>query len=109
MIQPGDYFRFKKNRGGEYRRTVKIRDFTVHTRGLLIRPTKIQQGENNTSLTKYNNDRQVIETLQINKRSLANVMKMFRIRDRDSPIHEDCTRFSTFYKEAKRLGRISYT
>ena len=69
MIQPGDYFRFKKNRGGEYRRTVKIRDFTVHTRGLLIRPNKIQQGENNTSLTKYNNDHQAIETLQINKRS----------------------------------------
>ena len=28
-IQPGDYFRFTKNRGGEYEITLKIRDFTV--------------------------------------------------------------------------------
>ena len=93
MIQPGDYFRFTKNRGGEYGRTLKIRDFTVHTRGLLIRPNKIQQGRNNNSLTKYNNDRNVIETLQINKESLANVIRMLRRHDISSHIHQDCSRF----------------
>jgi len=92
MIQPGDYFRFTKNRGGEYRRTLKIRDFTVHTRGLLIR-NEIQQGRNNNSLIKYNNDCNVIETLQINKESLANVIKMLRRHDYGSQIHKNCTRF----------------
>ena len=93
MIQPGDYFRFKKNRGGEYGRTIKIRDFTVHTRGLLIRPNKILQGGNNSSSTKCKNYRHVLTTLQINKGSLANVIKMFGRHDFDSPIHEDSTRF----------------
>ena len=93
MIQPGDYFRFTKNRGGANRRSLKIRDFTVHTRGLLIRPNKIQQGRNNNSLTKYSNDRNVIETLQINKEGLVNVIKMFGRHDYRSQIHNDYARF----------------
>ena len=101
MIQPGDYFRFTKNRGGEYERTLKIRDFTVHTRGLLTRPNKIMQGGNNYPLTEYNNERNVIEipsfeSLQINKGSLVNVIKMFRMQDYYSPIHKDTTRFEKF-------------
>ena len=56
------------------------------------------QGGNNYPLTEYNNERNVIEipsfeSLQINKGSLVNVIKMFRRQDYYSPIHKDTTRF----------------
>jgi len=83
MIQPGDYFRFKKSGDRYNNRIVKLINFTLHTRALLIRPNKILQGSNNNSLTNYNNQRHGIETLQINKGSLVNVTKMLRRHDHD--------------------------
>ena len=83
MVQPGDYFRFKKTGDRYNNRIVKLVDFTLHTRALLIRRNKILQGSNNNYLTNYNNEGHGIETHQINKGSLVNVTKMLRRHDHD--------------------------
>ena len=89
MIQPGDYFKFVKNIGGADERMLRIRDFTVHTRGLFHRPKTIECGRNINSLTKHNREHKVIETTQIRGGSLKNVVTMFEKQDRKSQIHNN--------------------
>ena len=83
-MQPGDYFRFMiTNRGlSEIKGKMEI-VYRINTRGLCSGPKLNQQSTKNSTLIETND-----ELLQIDKRRIVNVPKMFEQQDIKSQIPE---------------------